>query len=49
MVYNIAGQLLTQQQIYSGSNIIDPCISGQIIIAKVIMGNKVYQKKLMIH
>ncbi len=48
-IYNTVGQLLTQQQIYSGSNTIDPKVTDQIIIVKVIVEGKVYQKKLLMN
>ena len=48
LVYNTAGQLLTQQQIHSGSNTIDPKVTDQIIFAKVILEGKFYQQKLLV-
>ncbi len=47
-IYNTVGRLLTHQQIYSGSNTIDPGVTDQIIIVKVIVEGKVYHKKLLI-
>jgi hypothetical protein len=47
-VYNTAGQLLANQQIYPGSNTIDLKLSDQIIIVKVIIEEKVYQQKLLV-
>jgi hypothetical protein len=48
-IYNISGQLLTKQQIHPGLNKIGPLVTGQVIIVKVIVDGKTYQKKLLIH
>jgi len=48
-IFNTVGQLLSRKQIYSGSNTIDPEVTDQIIIVKVIIQGKVYNKKLLIN
>ena len=46
-IYNIAGQLLTHDQIHSGTNTIDTKVTNQIIMVKLIIEGKIYQKKLL--
>jgi hypothetical protein len=48
-IYNITGQLLTRQQIQPGLNKIGPLATDQVIIVKIIIDGKTYQKKLLVH
>lgn len=49
MVYNTVGQLILLENIQPGSSTIDPGLSNQIIIVKVIIEGRIFQQKLMIH
>jgi len=48
-IYNTSGQLLGQYSLVSGTNAIRMGISRQILIVKVLLNNKVYQQKLLMH
>jgi hypothetical protein len=48
-IYNTSGQLLGQYSLVSGTNAIRMGISRQIVIVKVLLNNKVYQQKLLMH
>lgn len=48
-VYNTSGQLLGHYSLVSGSNAINVGTTKQLVIVKVLLDNKVYQQKLLMH
>jgi len=48
-IYNTSGQLLGHYSLVTGTNTIRLGTSKQIIIVKVLLNNKVYQQKLLMH
>lgn len=48
-VYNLAGQLISTQNVTSGSNTLEFSCSEQIVLINLIMDGKVYQDKVYIH
>ncbi|MEE4256558.1 MAG: hypothetical protein V2I47_05950 [Bacteroidales bacterium] len=48
-IYNTSGQLLGHYSLVTGTNTIRLGISKQIVIVKVLLNNKVYQQKLLMH
>jgi hypothetical protein len=46
-IYNISGQLLGHYSMNPGSNTIDPGLTSQVVIVKVILDGEVYQQKLL--
>ena len=48
-IYNTSGQLLGHYNLVTGTNTVQMGISKQIVIVKVLLDNKVYQQKLLMH
>jgi hypothetical protein len=46
-IYNISGQLLGHYSMKPGTNTIDPGVTSQVVIVKVILDGEVYQQKLL--
>jgi hypothetical protein len=48
-VYNLSGQLLLHQGLAPGNNVIDPVVTNQILIVRVVIDGRMYHRKLFIH
>jgi hypothetical protein len=48
-IFDASGKLLHHERINPGSNVIKLKSSSQVIVVKVVIGGKAYQKKLLIH
>jgi hypothetical protein len=48
-VFNLAGQLIADQAVSSGSNVLEFSCSEQIVLVNLIMDGQVYQDKIYIH
>lgn len=48
IVYNMAGKLLVDQGLSPGSNMINPVVSDQVVILRVLIDEKMYCRKLFV-
>ena len=48
-VYNLSGQLLVHQGLAPGNNVINPGVTDQIVVLRVVIDKRIYHQKLFIN